>query len=58
MGSGGEFDEPGMVAANPSSSFRAYRVTNDWFGKGKTVQEMEAYLLTQNTRLFVERVRH
>ena len=58
MGSGGEFDEPGMVAANPVISFRAYRVTNDWFGNGKTVQEIEAYLLAQNTRLFVERVRH
>ncbi|WP_315814554.1 hypothetical protein [Paraflavitalea speifideaquila] len=57
MGSGGEFDEPGFIAANPIVSFRAYRITNDWFANGRTVQEVEAYLLDKNVRLFVERVR-
>ncbi|MDF2187722.1 aspartate-alanine antiporter [Paraflavitalea sp. CAU 1676] len=57
MGSGGEFDDPGMVAANPIISFRAYRITNDWFANGRTVQELEDYLSQQQLRLFVERIR-
>jgi len=57
MGSGGEFDEPGMIAANPVVSFRAYHITNDWFANGQTIQEIEKYLLQQGRRLFAERIR-
>ncbi|WP_276483260.1 aspartate-alanine antiporter [Paraflavitalea pollutisoli] len=58
MGGGGEFDEPGMIAADPVISFRAFRVTSPWFAGGKTVKEVEQYLLQQQHRLFVERIRH
>ena len=57
MGSGGEADEPGMIPADPVISFRAYRVSNEWFGNGKTVAQLEQYLAAQNTRLFVERIK-
>lgn len=57
MGSGGAADEPGMISADPVIVFRAYKVNNSWFGNGRSVQELEAFLATQHTRLFVERVR-
>ena len=57
MGSGGEADEPGMMSADPVVIFRAYKVNNEWFGNGKTVEELEKYLADQKSRLFVERVR-
>ena len=37
--------------------FRAYKITNEWFGKGKKVSELEAYLCKNDKRLFVERIR-
>ena len=37
--------------------FRAYKITNKWFGKGKKVSELEKYLSEQEKLLFVERVR-
>lgn len=58
MGSGGEFDEPGMIAADPVISFRAFKVSSEWFADGKTVRETEQYLSQQQHRLFVERIRH
>lgn len=57
MGAGNESDQPGMIAADRVVIFRAYKATNDWFSSGKTVKDLEAYLASQNTRLFVERLR-
>lgn len=37
--------------------FRAYKIRNKWFGKGKKVSELEKYLSEQEKLLFVERVR-
>ena len=39
-------------------TFRAYHVTNEWFGDGKSIAEIELKLLNKNERLFVARVRH
>lgn len=58
MGGGGEFDEPGMISADPVISFRAFTVTSNWFAGGKSVKETEQYLLQQQHRLFIERIRH
>ncbi|WP_160715862.1 aspartate-alanine antiporter [Chitinophaga solisilvae] len=57
MGGGNEADQPGMISADAVIVFRAYKVTNDWFGDGKTVKELEAYLASKGYRLFVERLR-
>lgn len=56
MGSS-EVDEPGFSPALRPVVFRAYKITNEWFGTGKTISELEAYLISQDKRLFVERVR-
>lgn len=52
-----EADEPGFEHARRPVVFRAYRIENDWFGNGKTVDQLEAYLISQGKRLFVERMR-
>jgi putative transport protein len=57
MGSGDEAGEPGMMPANPVISYRAFQIDNDWFSNGRSVQEVEKYLMDNNRRLFVERVR-
>lgn len=57
MGSGDESGEPGMMPANPIVSYRAFTIDNEWFSNGKTVQEVEKYLMDNGRRLFVERVR-
>lgn len=57
MGSDDESEQPGFMPAARPITFRAYQVSNDWFGQGKTVKELEAYLEGQGRRLFVERVR-
>ena len=51
-----EMDEPGFSPALRPVVFRAYKITNKWFGKGK-VSELEKYLSEQEKLLFVERVR-
>ena len=56
MGSS-EADEPGFAPALRPVVFRAYQITNEWFGKGKRVTDLESYLYEQGKRLFVERVR-
>ena len=56
MGSSEE-DEPGFSPALRPVVFRAYKVANEWFGKGKTVKELEDYFSRNDKRLFVERVR-
>ena len=52
-----EVDEPGFSPALRPVVFRAYKITNEWFGKGKKVSELETYLAEKDKRLFVERVR-
>lgn len=57
MGTDDESEQPGFMPAARPITFRAYKIENDWFGAGKTVKELEAYLFQQGRRLFVERVR-
>ena len=52
-----EADEPGFIHADRPVVFRAYKIENDWFGDGKTVQELEDYFQQNDKRLFVERMR-
>ena len=40
-----EADEPGFYTALRPVVFRAYKIDNEWFGKGKTVSELENYLV-------------
>jgi len=51
-------DQPGYGSSMREVAFRCYKVTNEWFGKGKKVSEFEAYVLSQGRRLFVDRIRH
>ena len=53
-----EADEPGFEHARRPVVFRAYTIENDWFGNGKTVEQLESYFISQVKRLFVERMRH
>ncbi len=53
-----EADQPGFIHASRPVVFRAYRIENDWFGNGKTVDQLENYFIQNNKRLFVERMRH
>lgn len=53
-----EADEPGFEHARRPIVFRAYTIENDWFGNGKTVEQLESYFISQGKRLFVERMRH
>lgn len=53
-----EDEQPGFINAFRPVVFRAYKIENDWFGTGKTVDELESYFETNNKRLFVERIRH
>lgn len=57
MGKDDESEQPGFMPAARPITFRAYKIENDWFGPGKTVQELEDYLFQQGRRLFVERIR-
>lgn len=53
-----ESNQPGFISAERPVVFRAYRISDDWFGEeGKTVSEFEKHLLEKGRRLFVERVR-
>ena len=53
-----EADAPGFEHARRPVVFRAYTIENDWFGNGKTVEQLESYFISQGKRLFVERMRH
>ncbi len=53
-----EADQPGFMHASRPVVFRAYKVENNWFGTGKTVDQLESYFQQQDKRLFVERMRH
>ncbi|MEL5893066.1 aspartate-alanine antiporter [Bacteroides sp. GD17] len=50
-------DEPGFMPAARPVTFRAYRVENEWFEKGKRVIDLEVYFQRNGKRLFVERLR-
>lgn len=53
-----ESNQPGFMSAERPVVFRAYKISDDWFGdEGKTVSEFEKHLLEKGRRLFVERVR-
>lgn len=49
--------DPGFINANRPVAFRAYRLDADFFDTPRTVGEIEKYLLEQDKRLFVERIR-
>lgn len=53
-----EDEQPGMINAFRPVVFRAYKIENEWFGSGKSVDELESYFETHDKRLFVERIRH
>lgn len=53
-----EADEPGFEHARRPVVFRAYRIENEWFGNGKTADQLEGYFVSQGKRLFVERMKH
>ena len=53
-----EADAPGFEHARRPVVFRAYTIENNWFGNGKTVEQLESYFISQGKRLFVERMRH
>lgn len=50
-------DEPGFMPAARPVTFRAYRVENEWFKKGKRIIDLEVYFQRNGKRLFVERLR-
>ncbi len=52
-----EIDEIGFMNARRPVVFRAYKIANDWFGDGKTVEQLEAYFQSQDKRIFVERLK-
>ncbi|WP_106828784.1 aspartate-alanine antiporter [Parabacteroides pacaensis] len=53
-----ESDKPGFMSAERPVVFRAYKISDEWFGdSGKTVKEFENLLQEKGRRLFVERVR-
>ena len=47
----------GFIHAARPVTFRAYRIENEWFKKGKRVIDLEVYFQQQDKRLFVERIR-
>ena len=52
-----ESEKPGFTEAKREVEFRCYRIENEWFGKGRTVRELEQFFERQGKRLFVERIR-
>lgn len=56
MGSS-EADEPGFMHAARAVTFRAYKIENEWFEKGRCVADLEKYFQQHDKRLFVERLR-
>lgn len=50
-------DDPGVSSAEHPVIFRAYRISNGWFGEGRSVEELEKFFESQQKRLFVERIR-
>ena len=52
-----ESDEPGFMEAARPVEFRAYKIENEWFNEGKTVNELEKLFRKQNKPVYVERIR-
>ena len=50
-------DDPGVSSAEYPVIFRAYKISNGWFGEGRSVEELEKFFESQQKRLFVERIR-
>ncbi|MCH5319630.1 MAG: aspartate-alanine antiporter [Paramuribaculum sp.] len=50
-------DDPAFIDANRPISFRAYKVSADFFQTPQTVQAIEDHLKSLDRRLFVERIR-
>lgn len=50
-------EKPGFVEAMRPVVFRAYRIDNEWFDKGRQVKELEDFFQIQGKRIFVERIR-
>ena len=50
-------EKPGFVTAKRLVEFRAYKVANEWFVDGRSVEELERFFKQQDKRLFVERIR-
>ena len=57
MNEGSVNSDPNYINAMRPVVFRAYKATADFFAGGKTIADIEQYLLGQGRRLFVERVR-
>lgn len=49
--------DPAYISANRPVAFRAYKVEAEYFDSPRTVSDVEAYLLQNGRRLFVERIR-
>ncbi len=49
--------DPALVSAYAPVIYRAYKAENEYFAPGRTVGEIEKYLMEQGRRLFIERVR-
>ena len=57
MGNNDESEQPGFMPAARPVTFRAYKISNEWFKEGKSVKQLEEYLDQLGRHLFVERVR-
>lgn len=57
MNQGSANSDPNYINALRPVAFRAYKVEADYFSTPRKVEEIEAYLLGQGKRLFVERIR-
>ena len=57
MGNYDESEQPGFMPAARPVTFRAYKISNEWFKEGKSVKQLEEYLDQLGRHLFVERVR-
>ena len=57
MGHNDESEQPGFMPAARPVTFRAYKISNEWFKDGKSVKQLEVYLDQLGRHLFVERVR-
>lgn len=50
-------DDPAVIIANRPVAFRAYKVEADYFDEPRSVADIEAYMMKQGRRVFVERLR-
>lgn len=54
---GNDSNKPGFVEAKRPVEFRTYKIENEWFIDGRSVEELERFFDLQGKRLFVERIR-